>query len=106
MGLDDSVKQVERDQKNIDRELDLIISMQQELKEMIEPLEADVDKQLEANRNNSVNLNSDRERMLTLTDMLDQQMFECADELRMIIEQINQQKCDSSDSNVITKISS
>ena len=33
--LDDNVKAVERDQKNIDRELDLVISMQQELKEMI-----------------------------------------------------------------------
>merc|ERR1712066_139752 len=104
MGLDDSVKRVEQDQKNIDRELDLVVSMQQELKEMIEPLEADVDRQLEA-QTNSINLNSDRERMLNLTDMLDQQMFECADDLRAVIEQINQQKTASKESGSVSKIS-
>lgn len=71
---------------------------------MIDPLESDVDRQLEAQANR-INLNSDRERMLNLTDMLDQQMFESADDLRSIIEQINQQKCDNKESSSITKIS-
>jgi chromosome segregation ATPase len=102
--LDNAVKRVEGDQKAIDRELDLVVCMQQELKEMIDPLESDVDRQLEAQANR-INLNSDRERMLNLTDMLDQQMFESADDLRSIIEQINQQKCDNKESSSITKIS-
>ena len=45
--LDKSVTEVEKKQNEIDREMDLLISMQNELAEMIEPLENNVDKQLE-----------------------------------------------------------
>lgn len=43
--LDGEVKKIEKHQKNIDRELDLIVSMQQELSDMITPLEQNMRKE-------------------------------------------------------------
>ena len=43
--LDGEVKKIEKHQKNIDRELDLIVSMQQELSDMITPLEQNMQKE-------------------------------------------------------------
>ena len=42
--------------------------------------------------------------MLTLTDNLDQQMYDCADDLRQIIESINAQKTETSSSDNVSKI--
>jgi len=103
--LDKSVKEVEKKQREIDREMDLLISMQNELAEMIEPLEANVDKQLELNKQNNVNIDSDRERMVNLTDTLDQQMFDCSDDLRTIIDQINSRNLENKQADSITKVS-
>lgn len=102
--LDKSVKEVEKKQKEIDREMDLLVSMQNELAEMIEPLEANVDKQLELNKQNNLSIDSDRERMINLTDTLDQQMFDCSDDLKAIIDQINNRNIENRQSDSISKV--
>jgi len=69
--------------------MDLLESMQNELEELLKPLEENVDKQLENNKKNGMNSDNDRERMIQLTDSLDQQLFDCSDDLKTIIENMN-----------------
>lgn len=77
---------------------------QNELSEMIAPLEANVEKQLELNKQNNINIDSDRERMINLTDTLDQQLFDCSDDLKTIIESINSRNTENSSSDGISKV--
>ncbi|KAL1501650.1 hypothetical protein ABEB36_006944 [Hypothenemus hampei] len=96
LNLNSSIERVKQQQSQLDQELDFILAQQRELEELIVPLEKDlVDTPL-----NDV----DRNQMYQFSEIIDSQLKQISDDLKEIIENINETNKDEEGSNPITQI--
>jgi len=85
--LNNEVERVKADQSRLDRELDFILSQQEELEELLQPIEASAkSQQLVQHVQHS---DVERERTYNLADNIDAQLKRMMEDLREIIERIN-----------------
>jgi len=85
--LNNEVARVKADQQRLDRELDFILSQQEELEELLQPIEVQVkSQQLVQHVQHS---DVERERTYNLADSIDAQLKRMMEDLREIIERIN-----------------
>lgn len=85
--LNNEVERVKADQQRLDRELDFILSQQEELEELLTPIEAQVKSQQQ--QQHVQHSDVERERTYNLAENIDAQMKRMMEDLREIIERIN-----------------
>ncbi|KAF7279899.1 nucleoporin 62 [Rhynchophorus ferrugineus] len=97
LNLNSSIERVKQQQSQLDQELDFILAQQKELEELIIPLEKDL-----------VDIpvtDIDRNQMYQFAEIIDSQLKQISDDLKEIIENINESNKDEEISNPITQIS-
>merc|ERR1712136_287315 len=85
--LNNEVERLKADQQRLDRELDFILSQQEELEELLQPIEAQVKSQQVVQHVQHSDV--ERERTYNLADNIDAQLKRMMEDLREIIERIN-----------------
>ncbi|XP_030762585.1 nuclear pore glycoprotein p62 [Sitophilus oryzae] len=97
LNLNSSIERVKQQQSQLDQELDFILAQQKELEELIVPLEKElVDVPV---------TDIDRNQMYQFAEIIDSQLKQISDDLKEIIENINETNKDEEVSNPITQIS-
>ncbi|KAH1001244.1 hypothetical protein HUJ04_013480 [Dendroctonus ponderosae] len=97
LSLNSSIEKVKQQQSQLDQELDFILAQQKELEELIIPLEKElVDVPI---------VDIDRNQMYQFSEIIDFQLKQISDDLKEIIESINESNKDEEVSNPITQIS-
>lgn len=97
LNLNGSIERVKQQQSQLDQELDFILAQQKELEELIVPLEKEL-----------VDIpvtDIDRNQMYQFAEIIDSQLKQISDDLKEIIENINESNKDEEASNPITQIS-
>ncbi|XP_066149881.1 nuclear pore glycoprotein p62 [Euwallacea fornicatus] len=97
LNLNSTIGRVKQQQSQLDQELDFILAQQKELEELIVPLEkelADVPV-----------TDIDRNQMYQFAEIIDSQLKQISDDLKEIIENINESNRGEEESNPITQIS-
>ncbi|XP_018569584.1 nuclear pore glycoprotein p62 [Anoplophora glabripennis] len=97
LNLNSSIERVKQQQQQLDQELDFVLAQQKELEELIVPLEKEL-----------VEIpvtDIDRNQMYQFSEIIDSQLKQMSDDLKEIIEHINESNKDEEVSNPITQIS-
>lgn len=97
LNLNSSIERVKQQQSQLDQELDFVLAQQKELEELIVPLEKEL-----------VELpvtDIDRNQMYQFSEIIDSQLKQMSDDLKEIIEHINESNKDEEVSNPITQVS-
>ncbi|XP_057651652.1 nuclear pore glycoprotein p62 [Diorhabda carinulata] len=97
LNLNSSIEQVKQQQQKLDQELDFVLAQQKELEELIVPLEKEL---LEIPVTDI-----DRNQMYQFSEVIDSQLKQMSDDLKEIIEHINESNKEEEISNPITQVS-
>lgn len=97
LNLNSSIEQVKQQQQKLDQELDFVLAQQKELEELIIPLEKEL---LEIPVTDI-----DRNQMYQFSEVIDSQLKQMSDDLKEIIEHINESNKEEEISNPITQVS-
>ncbi|KAJ8925732.1 hypothetical protein NQ315_009580 [Exocentrus adspersus] len=97
LNLNGSIERVKQQQQQLDQELDFVLAQQKELEELIAPLEKDL---LELPVSDI-----DRNQMYQFSEIIDSQLKQMSDDLKEIIEHINESNKEEDVSNPVTQIS-
>ncbi|XP_023012677.1 uncharacterized protein [Leptinotarsa decemlineata] len=97
LNLNGSVERVKQQQQQLDQELDFVLAQQKELEELIAPLEKELwDIPV---------TDIDRNQMYQFSEMIDSQLKQMSEDLKEIIEHINESNRNEAASNPIAQIS-
>ncbi|XP_019879741.2 nuclear pore glycoprotein p62 isoform X2 [Aethina tumida] len=94
--LNGSISRVKQQQSHLDQELDFVLAQQKELEELILPLEKEL--------NDLPVTDIDRNQMYQLSENIDSQLKQMSDDLKEIIEHINESHKGEEISNPIVQI--
>ncbi|CAG9860553.1 unnamed protein product [Phyllotreta striolata] len=97
LNLNGSIERVKQQQQQLDQELDFVLAQQKELEELITPLEKEL---LEIPVTDI-----DRNQMYQFSEIIDSQLKQMSDDLKEIIEHINESNKSEEVSNPLTQIS-
>ncbi|CAH1116604.1 unnamed protein product [Phaedon cochleariae] len=95
--LNGGIERVKQQQRQLDQELDFVLAQQRELEELVAPLEKEL---LEVPVGDI-----DRNQMYQFSEIIDSQLKQMSDDLKEIIEHINESNKDEETTNPITQIS-
>nr|CAI5835763.1 unnamed protein product [Callosobruchus analis] len=97
LDLNSGIGRVKQQQRQLDQELDFILAQQKELEELLAPLEKELVEQPVTD--------IDRNQMYQFSEAIDSQMKQMSDDLKEIIEHINESNKEEESSNPVTQIS-
>ncbi|XP_060532108.1 nuclear pore glycoprotein p62 [Cylas formicarius] len=97
LNLNSSIERVKQQQNQLDQELDFVLAQQKELEELLIPLEKEL---LDVPVTDF-----DRNQMYQFAEIIDSQLKQISDDLKEIIENINESNKDEEITNPITQIS-
>ncbi|VEN39469.1 unnamed protein product [Callosobruchus maculatus] len=95
--LNSGIGRVKQQQRQLDQELDFILAQQKELEELLAPLEKELVEQPVTD--------IDRNQMYQFSEVIDSQLKQMSDDLKEIIEHINESNKEEESSNPVTQIS-
>ncbi|XP_017780124.1 PREDICTED: nuclear pore glycoprotein p62 [Nicrophorus vespilloides] len=96
LSLNNSIERVKQQQQNLDQELDFVLAQQKELEDLIAPLEKEL--------NELPITDLDRNHTYQLAETMDTQLKQMSEDLKEIIEQLNEANKTQELSNPITQI--
>ncbi|XP_065168999.1 nuclear pore glycoprotein p62 [Atheta coriaria] len=96
LSLNSGIERVKQQQQQLDQELDFVLAQQKELEDLIKPLEKEL---------NEIPLTDvDRVHTYQLAENMDTQLKQMSEDLKEIIEQLNESNKTQENSNPITQI--
>ncbi|CAH1962063.1 unnamed protein product [Acanthoscelides obtectus] len=95
--LNGGISRVKQQQRHLDQELDFILAQQKELEELLVPLEKELVEQPVTD--------IDRNQMYQFSEVIDSQLKQMSDDLKEIIEHINESNKEEESSNPVAQIS-
>ncbi|KAK9884153.1 hypothetical protein WA026_005105 [Henosepilachna vigintioctopunctata] len=96
--LNDSIERVKQQQQQLDQELDFVLAQQKELEELVGPLE----KELACLPQST---DQERNRIYQLAESMDSQMKQMSEDLKGIIEHLNESNKEEDANDPVTQIS-
>ncbi|KAL3285612.1 hypothetical protein HHI36_000141 [Cryptolaemus montrouzieri] len=96
--LNDSIKRVKQQQQQLDQELDFVLAQQKELEELVGPLEKEL-------ASIPQSTDQERNRIYQLAESMDSQMKQMSEDLKGIIEHLNESNKEEDANDPVTQIS-
>lgn len=96
LSLNSGIERVKQQQQQLDQELDFVLAQQKELEDLIKPLEKEL---------NEIPLTDvDRVHTYQLAENMDTQLKQMSEDLKEIIEQLNESNKTQENSNPVSKL--